>query len=132
MTNKNCLEGIRCPECGHEDGVLIAATIYVHVTDEGTEEGGDTEWTDASYCECAGCKHAATVKDFTIENQSAKQKARLRDAAPDLLAALEKTSEILSDMATYLEGCRDEPEVEANNAILDARRAIAKAKGGAA
>jgi hypothetical protein len=126
MTNKNCLEGIRCPSCGYEDGVLIAATIYVHVTDEGTEEGGDTEWTDASYCECAGCKHTATVKDFTIENQSAKQEDRIRDAAPDLLDALEGLVE--RDRSEAAESGFTDDEM---TWLEDARRAIAKAKGGA-
>jgi Zn ribbon nucleic-acid-binding protein len=132
MTNKNCLEGIRCPQCGHEDAFRIEAQITVYVTDDGTEdEGGHYAWDGESPCRCAECGHAGKLEDFRIQNQSAKQEARIRDAAPDLLAALEKTSEILSDMATYLEGCRDEPEVEANHAIIEARRAIAKATGGA-
>jgi hypothetical protein len=87
MTNKNCLEGIRCPECGHEDAFRIEAQITVHVTDEGTEEGGDTEWTDASYCECAGCKHAGTIKDFTIKNQSENPADRIEEDADEAAKA---------------------------------------------
>ena len=130
MTNKNCLEGIRCPECGHEDAFRIEAQITVHVTDEGTEEGGDTEWTDASYCECAGCKHAATIKDFTIENHSAKQDDSLRDAAPELVEVLEIALECID--AAFQDGFTEEEALIFDPFILTARAAIAKAKGGAA
>jgi hypothetical protein len=40
MTNKNCLEGIRCPQCGYEDAFRIEAQIRVYVTDDGTEDEG--------------------------------------------------------------------------------------------
>jgi Zn ribbon nucleic-acid-binding protein len=74
MTNKNCLEGIRCPQCGHEDGFRIEAQITVYVNDDGTEdEGGHYAWDGESPCSCAECDHAGTIKDFRVENQSSKQ-----------------------------------------------------------
>jgi Zn ribbon nucleic-acid-binding protein len=76
MTNKNCLEGIRCPQCGHEDAFRIEAQITVYVTDDGTEDqGGDYAWEDESPCQCVACMHTATIKDFRIENQSAGEGA---------------------------------------------------------
>ena len=63
MTNKNCLEGIRCPECGHEDAFRIEAQIMVIVRDDGTEDGGgDYAWDDESPCRCAECNHAGKIK----------------------------------------------------------------------
>lgn len=65
MANTNCLEGVRCPHCGAEDSFLIAASVIVLVTDDGTEDcGGDYEWDQNAYCECTVCHHSATLKDF--------------------------------------------------------------------
>ena len=38
MPNTNCLEGIRCTKCGHEDSFKIKATVLVLVTDEGVTD----------------------------------------------------------------------------------------------
>ena len=74
MTNKNCLEGIRCPQCGHEDAFRIEAQITVYVTDDGTEdEGGHYAWDGESPCRCAECGHAGKIADFRIENEKAEQ-----------------------------------------------------------
>jgi len=125
MTNKNCLEGIRCPQCGDEDAFRIEAQITVYVTDDGTEDdGGHYAWDDQSPCRCAGCGHAGTIKDFTIENQ---ENARLIEAASDMLEALEAAEAIISGlMAEFDEDENDVPS------IVGIRAAIAKAKGGAA
>jgi hypothetical protein len=48
MTNTNCLEGIRCPDCGNEESFRIAAKTIVTVTDDGIEDHGDMEWDDDS------------------------------------------------------------------------------------
>jgi hypothetical protein len=72
--NKNCLQGIRCPQCGYEDAFRIEARIMVYVTDDGTEdEGGHYGWDEESFCGCAECDHAGTIKDFRIENQREAQ-----------------------------------------------------------
>jgi DNA-directed RNA polymerase subunit RPC12/RpoP len=31
MPNTNCLEGIRCPKCGHEDAFKIEAKVLVEL-----------------------------------------------------------------------------------------------------
>jgi hypothetical protein len=69
MPNTNCLQGIRCPKCGHEDSFKIEATVLVLVTDDGTEDLGHSEWDADYYCECDNCHHSGTIKDFQIENQ---------------------------------------------------------------
>ncbi len=69
MPNTNCLEGIRCPKCGHEDSFKIEATVVVLVTDDGTDDFGDCEWDDNHYCECGECAHSATVKDFRLSSE---------------------------------------------------------------
>jgi hypothetical protein len=38
-------------------------TVY----DEGTDEYGDVEWEDDSYCRCHKCDHTGVVKDFQKE-----------------------------------------------------------------
>jgi hypothetical protein len=55
--------------------------------------------------------------------------ALLMAAAPDLLEALERCTEILWDMTGYLEECRQEPEEQAHQAMKAARAAINKATG---
>jgi Zn ribbon nucleic-acid-binding protein len=82
--NTNCLEGMKCPKCGQEDSLKIAATCIFTVTDDGTEDdGNDREWADTNYCECPDCGHHGTVADFTIEVWDREKGA----APPGLLAA---------------------------------------------
>jgi hypothetical protein len=115
MSNTNCLEGVRCPQCGYEDGFYISALVELYVVHDGTEDqGGDHEWEGGSPCRCGSCGHQATVRDFCIENQEA---LRLRLAARDLLDFAE----------TVALG-----NTEYDRLQEMARAAIAKAKGGAA
>ena len=65
--NENCLEGMRCPECGDFGPFKIFATKsgMVEVSDDGSEDfQGDIEWDDDSACECCGCGHLGTVRKF--------------------------------------------------------------------
>jgi hypothetical protein len=66
MTNTNCLENIKCPECGNEESFRITATAVFTVFDDGTDDHGDVEWGDDSYAECTRCHHHGAVKDFTV------------------------------------------------------------------
>ena len=64
--NTNCLEGMRCPQCGSYGPFSIDATVTVTVTDEGTDDDGcDYEWHAASRCFCNECRHVGTVATFT-------------------------------------------------------------------
>lgn len=70
--NTNCLEGFKCPECGHEDdfNIEIVVRMVVRMTDDGYDDSpyADSEWDDDSFCECCECSKVGTVKDFRISN----------------------------------------------------------------
>jgi hypothetical protein len=117
MSNTNCLEGVRCPQCGYEDGFYISTLVELYVADDGPkDQGGDHEWEAGSPCRCGSCGHQATVRDFRIENQEA---LRLQLSAPDLLEAAELV------VARWEHG-------DLAEAVRALDSAIAKAKGGAA
>lgn len=64
--NTNCLEGMRCPNCGSYGPFHIDVTISVLVLDSGAyDEGGDYEWHGHTHCRCHGCNHDGTVATFT-------------------------------------------------------------------
>ncbi len=69
MSNKNCLVGLRCPECKSYGPFRIACKVIAEVYDDGLEhtEGGD--WDDGDYCQCMECKQEKLVSDFQEENQ---------------------------------------------------------------
>lgn len=88
MTNENCLEGIRCPKCGNDDVFHIVCTTYAVVKDDGAEAYGDLEWNDESRTTCAECHLTAPLKEFrTSTVLPPAPEARVREAAPELLAA---------------------------------------------
>jgi hypothetical protein len=66
MTNNNCLEGIKCPQCGNEDRLLIVTTVLADVTDEGADiaEGSDMHWDDASFARCPECDRDGPLREF--------------------------------------------------------------------
>ena len=70
MTNTNCLENIKCPDCGYEESFRIAASTIFTVTDDGTEDYGDVEWNDDSYAECLQCLRQGKVKDFSCHDSA--------------------------------------------------------------
>lgn len=67
MANSNCLDGFQCPKCGSLEPFTICAQVMCTVYDEGTDEYGDVEWEDDSYCRCHKCDHTGVVKDFQKE-----------------------------------------------------------------
>lgn len=72
MANTNCLDGMACPQCGSEGPFRIHCTVIVLMGDDGTEDDLiGSEWDDHSICECDGCDHSGTVKDFTIDKKEA-------------------------------------------------------------
>lgn len=62
--NTNCLEGFKCPKCGHEDRFDIESTSIFTMTDDGEDSHFDVEWEDHSYCKCGSCDFASTVSHF--------------------------------------------------------------------
>lgn len=86
--NTNCLEGMRCPECGNEDKLLILAEVWVAMTDEGSDPfdddlklRGDIDYDNDSSCSCPQCGHEDELRKFWITNQPAKRKPRRRKRA---------------------------------------------------
>jgi len=63
--NENCLEGIRCPNCGETDNFKVKAVVVCEVSDEGSDaNASDHEWDDDDTCICSTCNHEAPMEDF--------------------------------------------------------------------
>jgi len=60
--------GLGCPQCGQDDEIDIAATVWVRLRPDGTDifeaEDGDHEWENGSSAKCCACGHCATVAEF--------------------------------------------------------------------
>jgi hypothetical protein len=61
MANTNCLEGMKCPNCGQEDNFRITAEAVFDVTDDGTDLFGSVEWDDDSPVVCLQCMEITKV-----------------------------------------------------------------------
>lgn len=56
--------GYLCPQCGTGDALRVAATVWVALLPDGTENcSGDTEWEDDANALC-DCGWAGQVKEF--------------------------------------------------------------------
>jgi hypothetical protein len=66
MTNTNCLEGDRCPNCGQDDRLLITGAAEFSVTDSGSEALGDHAWGDDNPARCPQCGYDGTLGNFRI------------------------------------------------------------------
>lgn len=105
MPNTNCLEGIRCPKCGHEDAFKIETKVLVLVTDDGAEDFGDSEWDSNHYCECDNCHYSGTIKDFMLPARD--------DVAASLAAERDKLAATNAELLAALIGCNgDLPPVQ--------------------
>lgn len=66
--NTNCLQDMRCPECGSYGPFWISVTILgtVLMSDAGTieERIDSTDWEDNDSCRCADCGYDGVAKDF--------------------------------------------------------------------
>jgi hypothetical protein len=60
---------MRCPNCGDEDHIDIAAEVWVRLTSDGTDADasgcGDHIYTPESAAECGACGHHGTIAQFT-------------------------------------------------------------------
>ena len=70
--NENCLEGIRCPNCGNVDNFKVTAVVGCQVSDEGSDANeSDHDWDDDADCTCSACNHNAPMSDFRFVNANA-------------------------------------------------------------
>ena len=60
--------GLRCPKCGKDDALSVAARVWVSITPEGSEGSGDHEWGADSDMAC-GCGHTGKAADFQPANK---------------------------------------------------------------
>jgi hypothetical protein len=62
---------MRCPKCGGDTRIDIAATVWVRLTPDGTDTDEATEgghfWDDDSPARCDACDHNGKVKEFQPE-----------------------------------------------------------------
>jgi hypothetical protein len=68
MMNTNCLQGLRCPECGAYEPFAIEVQALALIYDAGTESGDMRRvlWDDTSWCACFDCDWTGTVADFRV------------------------------------------------------------------
>ena len=64
IPGENCLEGMRCPNCGSYGPFLIEIKTTALVCDDGIEEYGDAEWDADSWCTCQECMDSRKVFRF--------------------------------------------------------------------
>ncbi len=69
MSNSNCLEGFRCPECGSYEPFDIEVNATITVYDNGHGDAEHTEWDENSSCICVECGRAGIVDDFTSDSE---------------------------------------------------------------
>lgn len=65
--NANCLAGMKCPKCGSLEPFGIEVTMTVTMCDDGTDDYGNSEWEDTSYCECRACCFHGIAGDFRVD-----------------------------------------------------------------
>lgn len=63
----NETSGTVCPSCGRIDQIDVAATVWVRITDNGTDadasSDGHHEYDGASAASCGGCRWTGTLRE---------------------------------------------------------------------
>ncbi len=64
--NINCLEGKECPNCGSYGPFEVAATMWVLLCDNGTDdaEDGTVEYDNNAPAKCCECDYEGVFGDF--------------------------------------------------------------------
>lgn len=70
MANNNCLAGCQCPDCGNKTAFQVVAHAVFTVVDDGTDEGRNIEWDDASPAYCKQCEWSGNWGDLKPESAS--------------------------------------------------------------
>ena len=62
---------MHCPQCGEDDKLDIAGTVWMRLTPDGTDIDAppdhDHDWDEDSAACCRNCEWTGTVKDATFE-----------------------------------------------------------------
>jgi Zn ribbon nucleic-acid-binding protein len=73
MANVNCLENKRCPKCGHPDEIVVYASMWVSVQDDGTDPFADStkicggvDYDETSSAKCPECSYEGKLGDWTV------------------------------------------------------------------
>jgi hypothetical protein len=65
---------LKCPRCGNTDKIDIRASVWIRVTDDGTDPDeafdGSHEWGDKSEAKCNACNQHGKVHQFETEEDS--------------------------------------------------------------
>jgi rubrerythrin len=84
--NVNCLENMRCPKCGEEDEILVYASMWVSLTDDGTDPYADStrnmggvEWEDKSPAHCPSCGHDGILANWEVQDDEEDMDEELED-----------------------------------------------------
>lgn len=66
MTKINCLEGVRCPNCGQDERFTITALVECDVTDDGAwaTDNSHYDWDSDSPCCCPACGRHGKLREF--------------------------------------------------------------------
>jgi len=105
--NDNCLEGMKCPNCGSEGPFRINGTACFIVHDDGTDEYNEVEWQDNDFCGCVNCNYDGKVIDFCVSEQQRK----------DMIDAYAQACVDSMDMDTLMDTAKE--KIEDNCAGLD-------------
>lgn len=69
--NKNCMIGLRCPRCGEDDAVMVYASAWMRIIDEGVDTPeGAIDYDEQSMASCPECNHCGSFKDWEIAHGS--------------------------------------------------------------
>jgi len=84
--NVNCLENMRCPKCGEEDEILVYASMWVSLTDEGTDPYADSvrnmggvEWENKSEARCPSCGHAGILANWEARDDEEEDEENVHE-----------------------------------------------------
>ena len=83
MPNTNCLEDIKCPECGNDSEFRIESTGIATVTDDGADITGDLFWDENSFAHCPRCEREGKVADFREGQSDHMEKSSEQQPPPD-------------------------------------------------
>jgi hypothetical protein len=67
----------RCPKCGDTDHLDVAATVWLRLTDDGTDadacDNRDHQYSPKSLCVCGACGHSARLSHFEAAGEEGAQ-----------------------------------------------------------